>query len=52
MKRVEVIKPFRDIEKFSVVHAAGEILNVGDTRAAHLVSIGLAKEKKTKSSNK
>lgn len=52
MKRVEVIKPFRDIEKFYVVHAAGEILNVSDTRAAHLVSLGLAKEKKTKTSNK
>ena len=50
--KVIVVKEFRDIEDFNLVHKVGDILDVDNSRAARLVEIGVADGEKVETEAK
>lgn len=44
MTRVRVLSAFRDKEHFSVLFAAGDVVEFESGRAAHIVALGLGEE--------
>lgn len=44
--KVIVVKEFRDIDNFDLIHKVGDIIDVDDARGQRLVEIGVADSEK------
>ena len=49
--KVIVVKEFRDIDNFDLIHKVGDIIDVDDARGQRLVEIGVADSEKADSTN-
>lgn len=50
--KVIVVKEFRDIDNFDLIHKVGDIIDVDDARGQRLVEIGLADGEKVATTEK
>lgn len=50
--KVIVVKEFRDIDNFDLIHKVGDIIDVDDARGQRLVEIGVADSEKAKPTDK